>query len=191
MNLNEQNRHFSSSESRALLLREKLIFAADAGSLILLQKLGVVHRLARACTFQITPAVKHELARGASAADWQIFRDCTTVIDADMIDASDLPVSLSPADAGVLALFAATTADAVLSDDKAILNYCKKQNIPHYCGLSLFALLVQCDLLRADEAATLFSGLSRIGRYSARVIRIAENMLSQARRGELPLPARR
>lgn len=174
--------------SRHPITKIKLTLAADAGSLILLQRLGELDNFATSCRFQTTSLVLDELERGATAFEFSQFKENTVLIKVAGDGQDDFPRKLSQADGSVIALFRAMHPDALLADDRGILSYCKKQDIPHYCCLSLLALLVQLGLMPAEEAKMLFPRIAGIGRYSSRVVHSAKEMLQLACAGALPMP---
>ena len=150
---------------------------ADASSLILLQRLGLLKRFARPRRFQTTAHIFSELEKGASESERDEFKESVVIHDVNINIDADLPSKLSLADASVLVLYHHGNSDAVLSEDRILLTYCKKKNIVHYCCLSLLSPLVQSGLLTDIEARTLFPKIANAGRYSNRVIEIAQEML--------------
>ena len=154
----------------------QFLLAADSSSIILLQKVDALEKFACACRFQITSLVRNELYRGASASEINEFEKHTFLID--LINHIDrLPRNMSFADASVIELHRRCTSQAVLSDDRAILNYCKQNELEHFCCLSLLSPLVQRNIISAHDARTLFPRLEKAGRYSQKVIEIALGML--------------
>ena len=161
-------------------MRNPFLLATDASSIILLHKTRLFSNLSSACEFQITISVQNELDRGASSSEIKKIKSHTKLIEIDINHIADLPKKLSSADASVLNLFYQTHSHAVLSDDQAILKYCKSKNINHYCCLSLLAPLVQFKSLSPDEANSFFPRIKEAGRYSVKIVQIARTMLDSS-----------
>ncbi len=80
---------------------------------------------------------------------------------------------LSLADKAVISLYLSANCDAVLSDDKKILLYCKDNNIPHFSCVSIYALMQYQNILDNKTAETLILNMGKIGRYSEKIIKMA------------------
>ncbi len=151
------------------------VFSTDSSSLILLQRVSlsiVGYRLL------VTAQVLKEILTGASQEEAATITSSVELfyLPADKIKEG----GLSPTDAGVIRLYYAAGAEAVLSDDGRILRRCLKQGIPHYCCLSLLSLMVGDHLLPFRDAEEYFRRLIQVGRYSAAVIQKAEELLRRA-----------
>ncbi len=164
---------------------KKLTFAADASSLILLHKAGMLQQLTSSCRFLATPLILNEIQRGATVSDKDIFAASVTLVAEIPAVDIDAAKKLSRADAGVLALYDRLKPDAVLSDDEAILKLCKRRGVRHFSTLSLLSLLVRRRIIDAASAFKLFSTIAQLGRYSPKIVHIAGEMLRKSASEEM------
>ena len=151
--------------------------ATDTSSLIILQKVGLLNRTAQAINLFGTPWVWQELHRHASPIEAAQFSSALIVRP----QREHRFYLNDEADNSVVALYAVQACDAVLADDGKILNYCRRQNIPHYCCLSLLAVLIQQNVLHATEVQDYFEAIRHTGRYSDWVIETARNLIDATR----------
>ncbi len=95
----------------------------------------------------------------------------------DIKDVTPIKINgLSHTDKAVVTLHSSTNCDAVLSDDKKILLYCKNNNIPHFSCVSIYALMQYQNILDGKTAEKLIYKTGKIGRYSDKIINIALNL---------------
>ncbi|MDZ7371576.1 MAG: hypothetical protein ONB12_10450 [candidate division KSB1 bacterium] len=158
--------------------RERRSFACDTSSLILLHRVNLLETTTAAYRLLVTPNVLAELKRGGFPADHRLFEQAT--ISRRPKETAPAIPGLSSTDAEVIALYHSARADAVLSDDGALLRYCRRSGLPHYCALSLLSLLVADKGLSPRAAENAFSTLIMYGRYSSTVIDQGREMLRRA-----------
>jgi len=152
--------------------------AADTCSLIFMYQTGLLDRAAEQYTLYITPLLLGELEKRADKKELRKYRQLTVVYDLDGVLVAPVTVpNASHADKSLIALYHAINGAAVLSEDGPILRYCKKNNIPHFCCLSLVADMVRKNALSRDMAIDYFNKLKTFGRYAEWVIETAYNML--------------
>lgn len=151
--------------------------ATDTSSLIILQKVGLLSRTANAVELFSTPLVEQEVQRHASPVEAAQFSSAFTVRPLR----EHRSYLKDAADNSVIALYVEQSCDAVLADDGKILNYCRRHTIPHYCCLSLLAVLLQQNVLNTTEVHDYFEAIRHTGRYSDWVIETARHLIDAAR----------
>ena len=146
-----------------------LTFAADASSLLLLTQIDQL----TAAEFFVPHSIWQEL-HGGRFAD-RIHPHI------QIIDASPPPdVSLSQNDSELVYLYHRHHLDAILSDDGAVLRYCRRHNIPHFCALSFIAKLAALGCIGLARAQKDMTKLKNIGRYAPWVIDVADSIFPLA-----------
>jgi len=143
---------------------KKLQLSADTSSLILLNKTNLLQKYENFLTLYVSNHVKNEMDKKA---------DFDAALELNIVKTSD---SLSTDDS-VIVIYHNKNLHAVLSDDAKILKSCRKQNITHYCCLSLCAVLANRNHIPVEKAVADMNELLTYGRYSAWVIQYAFNML--------------
>lgn len=155
----------------------KIKIAVDTSSLIYLYKSDLLASSGRACRFITSAEVWDELLRGGKIIE---IDTCARYIEiAPILLSSEKwgKSAFSTADKSLLEIYFQYPCDTVLSEDGHILRYCKRNDIPHYCALSLLAKLVQRGALTKEEANNGFHALVKIGRYSSRIVEYATLLL--------------
>ena len=145
-------------------------FSTDTSSLILLEKCSLLSRLKPYYRLFISTIIRDEWMRGSLLLTPQL-----PVILIKEYYSDPLP-PLTSADSSVIHLFHAQNCNAVLSDDKEILQYCRINNLSYYCSLSLVAFQVQQGFITPIQAQRDMQVLIRVGHYSGRIINTALNL---------------
>ncbi len=153
---------------------QTLKLATDTSSLILLQKSNLLPIAAESFYLYCSPWVWQELLNNATADAVRQFESAVTVVDIH----KNTPYL--NADGSCVALYVEQDCHAVLADDGKILKRCKKQDIPHYCCLSLLSVLLHQRALSQPQVMFYFDRLLHLGRYSAWVIQTAKEMINRA-----------
>ena len=159
---------------------KKIGLAADSCSLIYLYRSDLLRHAARAYQLHISHDIWQELAVKASQHEMQSYSCNTTVTNFATNDVVITTNGLSSADRGLVKLFHHQKLSAILSEDGKILQHCKKNNIPHFCCLSLISELLRFSVLSLKQARMRFDLLKGIGRYTPWVVEKAYAMLIQS-----------
>ena len=158
---------------------EKQNLAADACSLIYLYHCDILRYATRGYSLFITPGILEELSRKASGKELQTYYSITQVKKiSHSLNIPDISKNVSKNDQSLIELFYQEGYDAILSEDGKILQYCKKNNIQHFCSLSLVCGLVKNKVLSYDQALLRFEFLKECGRYAPWVLEEAYSMLA-------------
>lgn len=166
--------------------RGRLKAALDASSAILLYKTGLFEITARCYGITMAASAYGEITRkdypgSADFSSWAALR-VFEILDPRGGECEDVfPAGLGPGESGSMRLYLEGCADFVILDDRGGAAECRRRAIPFVNALLVPRLLhFYGDL---DEPASIgkFNELSRLGRYSGRVITLAREF----GRGEL------
>ncbi len=155
----------------------RIKIAVDTSSLIYLHKSNLLERSSSVYRFVTCPKVWVELLRGITTDEIQTFAAHIEIILVFLFSEKWGKSALSAADKGLIELYFQHACAAVLSEDGHILRYCQRNDISHYCALSLLPQLTQKGLLTKEEANNQFQNLLKIGRYSPRIVEYAKSLL--------------
>jgi len=152
--------------------------ATDTCSMLFLYQTGLLDRAAEHYTFYITPLILGELEKRADKQEIRAYQNSTVLFNVDGLVGDTFNISnASVADKSLLALYNTKDIAAILSEDGPILRYCKKNDIPHFCCLSLVADMVRKNMMSRELATVYLNKLIKLGRYAEWVIERAYNML--------------
>ena len=166
-----------------LVRLEKIQLVADTCSLIFLYRIGLLDLADKFYKFYITRLIYQELGKRANKEEMETYQKSMSLFDLDNV--SIKPVNLpnaSTADKSLIVLYHAAHAKAVLSEDGIILKYCQKNNIPHFCCLSLVADMARKEIISMKAAKQYLNKLEKYGRYADWVIETAYIMLEDKKK---------
>ncbi|NUM34824.1 MAG: hypothetical protein HUU50_09780 [Candidatus Brocadiae bacterium] len=156
---------------------EKKSLCADACSLIYLYRCDILRHAVRWYNFYTTPEILQELSVKASGKELQSYYNVTEVFH---VPNTRTRKGLSSNDQSLIDLFYQQRAYAVLSEDGKILQFCKKNQIQHFCSLSLICELVKKQEFSMDQALLKLEFLIESGRYAPWVVQQAYSMLKES-----------
>jgi len=156
----------------------KIKIAVDTSSLIYLYKSDLLDRSGLACRFITSAEVWDELLMGKKIKEIQTCAGYIEIVPFVLSSDKWGKSAFSTADKSVVEIYFQSDCAAVLSEDGHILRFCKRNDIPHYCALSLLPQLAKQGFLTKEEANNRFYDLVRIGRYSSRVVEYATSILN-------------
>ncbi len=151
--------------------------AADTSSLILLQKVGLLHCFLQSYVPVIAAAVYKELGvpgKQGAAELTDLVRHA-----ACRADAADNIAGLGRGESGAILLWKKGLADFLLVDDKKAAHYCKAHAIPFVNSLLMPRILEQNGALTHEQSAAVLLLLVRFGYYSEAVIKRAAAMSAE------------
>ena len=169
------------------LLRAELTIAADSCSLIFLNRLNLLEAYAGIHEIVLTQAIYDEIT---------LVPDNTNITDnralyKKLLDERVLSVSpvttsptnphgaLSTADRSLIHAYEALTPDGILTDDKSVCLYCRKNAIPYInTPMALFVLLYNGTVSR-DQYITKLHALYDMGRYGQFVCDFMQELYSK------------
>ena len=154
--------------------------AVDTSSLIFLFK---AHLLEKACLkyiFSISFDIWNELTVKASENELETYaKIARTHTTQDQIETLGGNKKFSQADKSLIHLIYNNSCKVILSEDGHILRYCKKNNIQHYCCLSLITELYHENLLSLTESRNKINEIRNMGWYAPWVVETAFSMLER------------
>lgn len=158
----------------------------DSCALIYLYHSDLLRYTTRLYKFVSIPEVLQELSVRATSKELQIYYQCLQIQKIEEMDTPLFSKKLSVTDKKLILLYNQHAFDykGILSEDGKILEYCKKNSIPHYCCLSLVAELVKNNILTLEQAQHHMNFLLEIGRYAQWVIDYAQNLLESLKKNE-------
>lgn len=145
--------------------------ALDASSAIILYETGMLSLFMEAADVVTTQTVADECLAGPQGE--QIAELLKPVIIADVPQSG----AFDKGENTILTLQAEGAADAVLSDDGAVLVYCKREGIPHYNALMIPVCMGRAGLLDKDMVREQMNRIQARGRYAGWVIDYAYKQL--------------
>jgi hypothetical protein len=155
----------------------------DTSSAILLFKVGLTGWLVRLYPTAVMPSVFSELTRsGYDGAEYfsilcrrqqiQVVKPCFEKSGQD--GHHDEMPALNPGERDTIRQFKAGFGRFIIIDDGKAARYCMKQGLPFINALLFPKVLVHCGRLSASDCTRRFQQLVRCGRYSSKIIELAE-----------------
>lgn len=166
------------------------VLVADASSLILLAKTGVLFRLVEHAVVLVPRAVYAEVC---GAEHMHLFADAELVAALtkrgklhvrEVRELSPVPLALGRGEHEAVSLFLQERADAVLTDDGRAIRTCRLLGIPYLTSPGAVVELFLRGDLTAAEARLALEKLSVFGRYAPDVIAAALLSLTPGGRRE-------
>lgn len=166
------------------LLRAGLKIAADSCSLIFLNKLHILEIYAGVHTIVLTPEIYDEITCVSDTAKDTDNRALYKKLFSGRVrpvSASEAPViqpqaSMSAADLSLIKAYEVLKPDGILTDDKCVCNYCRKNAIPYInTPMAAFVLLYNRHLSHDQYTAALHA-LYTMGRYGQFVRNFMEEL---------------
>jgi len=169
------------------LLRAKITIAADSCSLIFLNRLNILEAYAAMHEIVLTQAIYDEITL---APDNTNITDNRTLykklLDERVLSVSPVTPSptnphgtLSAADRSLIHAYETLTPDGILTDDKSVCRYCRKNAIPYInTPMALFVLLYNGTVSR-DQYITKLHALYDMGRYGQFVCDFMQELYSK------------
>ena len=153
---------------------------ADASSLILCARSGLIQALVESYEIRITPAVRDEIV-STRHEDGLVLGRLTekgllrTVYPGDADIACAAP-SLHGGERSILAAYMAGHGEFILGDDLAAIRICMSMRIPHINAILVAKLLFFGGCINQDKSRMAYEILLSTGHYSKEVKRIAGSM---------------
>ena len=167
------------------------LLVADASSLILLAKTGVLSVLVEAATVLVPSSVHEEVCGPAHVhlyVDAALVKEMVAEGSLSVLEVSlerELPVALGRGERDAILLYFQEEADAVLSDDGRAIRACKLLGVNYIPSPRMVLELHGEGLLSRVRARSALEKLARFGRYSPDIISASFERLAAAGRGEL------
>ncbi len=161
--------------------------AADSSSLILLNKISVLHMFCDRHRVLIPPGIKDELYQGCNSYEISIYKDLIHNNKLDVVESypaeclhalPGIAGTLSNHDRSVLDLYAGMQCHALVTDDKKICQQCRNNTIPHMNALTAVLKLACEGTISNNEFDEKIAKLYEIGRYGASIKRRFEKMVT-------------
>ena len=155
------------------------VVVADASSLILLAKCGVLRDYSRRVDLQVPHQVIDEVAsaplvlRYADAALVARLVDQGSVRVVEVVSRRSLPLALGDGEAAAIRLLLQVDADLLLSDDGRAIRTCRILGLPFTTSPRVVVDLYRQGVIRLAKARTALETLSVAGRYGRDVIAAA------------------
>jgi len=160
------------------------LLVADASSLILLAKTGVLSVLVEVAAV-IVPGSVHREVCGAEHihrfVDAGLVQDMVTQGSISVLAVSvdrELPVALGAGERDAILLYFQEDADAVLTDDGRAIRACKLLGVNYIPSPRLVLELHRAGSLARNRARSALEKLSRFGRYSPDIMAAAFERLA-------------
>ena len=166
------------------------LLVADASSLILLAKSGVLSVLVEVATVLVASSVHEEVCGPAHVhlyVDAALVQEMVAVGSISVLDVSverELPVVLGRGERDAILLYFQEQADAVLTDDGRAIRACRLLGVNYIPSPRMVLELHREGKLPRSRARSALEKLSRFGRYSPDIISAAFERLADAGRGE-------
>jgi hypothetical protein len=171
------------------LLRAELTIAADSCSLIFLNRLNILEAYAGIHEIVLTQAIYNEITLAADTTNITDNRALyKKLLDERVLSVSAVTPSptnphgsgaLSAADRSLIHAYETLTPDGILTDDKSVCLYCRKNAIPYInTPMALFVLLYNGTISR-DQYMTKLHVLYDMGRYGQFVCDYMQELYSK------------
>jgi len=143
----------------------------DSSTAIILYKSGLLERFCAGCNIITTDTVQTEIARGPDGHDTAriLSKFCR-------IEHVSTEGPFGKGENSILNLFKQGKASAVFSDDGRFLEYCSKENIPHYSSIMAPYLLYTAKKLKKKEGLDHTRSIAAQGRFSEWVLEKVNRM---------------
>ena len=169
------------------LLRAELTIAADSCSLIFLNRLNILEAYAGIHEIVLTQAIYDEITLAPDTTNITDNRALyKKLLDERVLSVSPVTQSptnphgaLSAADRSLIHAYETLTPDGILTDDKSVCLYCRKNAIPYInTPMALFVLLYNGTISR-DQYMTKLHELYDMGRYGQFVCDYMQELYSK------------
>ncbi len=169
------------------LLRAELTIAADSCSLIFLNRLNILEAYAGIHEIVLTQAIYDEITLAPDTTNITDNRALyKKLLDERVLSVSPVTQSptnphgaLSAADRSLIHAYETLTPDGILTDDKSVCLYCRKNAIPYInTPMALFVLLYN-DTISREKYMTKLHALYDMGRYGQFVCDYMQELYSK------------
>lgn len=167
-----------------------LAVVADASSVILLAKCGLL----RTYSSRVTLIVPRQVMEEAAARElWETYPDAEEIARCAADDllrvrsgtsAQELPIALGAGEAAAIRLFLEEKADLLLSDDRRALIACRLLAIPFTTTPRVIVDLRASGTIPPGQARRALEKIAVVGRYSREVVAAAMVALQEIRDDE-------
>ena len=158
-----------------------MIVVLDASSLILLEKTGLLEKLAKRTTMRIPKEVEREAtAKGTQKSVPDAFR-IKGKIEQELIKVESIKnlqasrffqnaFNIGKGESEAITLFKEIHADILATDDRLAINACKALHIPFATSIAFVIESYEKGEVTKDEASQMIQILADQGRYKAEII---------------------
>ena len=158
-----------------------MIVVLDASSLILLEKTGLLEKLAKRTTMRIPKEVEREAtAKGTQKSVPDAFR-IKGKIEQELIKVESIKnlqasrffqdaFNIGKGESEAITLFKEIHADILATDDRLAINACKALHIPFATSIAFVIESYETGKVTKDEASQMIQILADQGRYKAEII---------------------
>src|SRR3989344_3797371 len=170
----------------------KLIIS-DASSLILLNKVKLVEKLAKLMSIKIPLEVKKEAVDIGKENNYQDAFEIERLINKNIVKVEEVKnnkkvdelmkgYNMEKGESEAVQLFRELNADLLATDDRNAINTCSLLNIPTSGSLAFVINFYRKNLISKEEGEEMINQLSVFGRYSIDIINKALNDLREVKR---------
>ena len=145
-------------------------YCIDTSTILILFRADVLQHVVESLPLLVTDIVMDELACGSDFKDICVILSRIPCISGIPEGAFDIGEN------SVLHAVQLGKAQAVLSDDGALLRYCRKENIEHYSSIMVPFLLYSADILSLAHAQNMQNSIQKTGRFSSWVLRFMDDL---------------
>ena len=170
----------------------KLIIS-DASSLILLNKVKLVEKLAKLMSIKIPLEVKKEAVDIGKENNYQDAFEIERLINKNIVKVEEVKnnkkvdelmkgYNMEKGESEAVQLFRELNADLLATDDRNAINTCSLLNIPTSGSLAFVVNFYRKNLISKEEGEEMINQLSVFGRYSIDIINKALNDLREVKK---------
>lgn len=169
------------------------LIVSDASSLILLNKIKLIEKLAKLMSIKIPLEVKKEAVDMGKENNYQDAFEIEKLISKNLVEIKEVKnhkevselmkkYNIEKGESEAVQLFKELNADLLATDDRNAINTCNLLNIPTSGSLAFVINLNEIKIISKKEGEEMINKLSIFGRYNIDIINKALNDIREVKK---------